>query len=961
MIDSGAPRVPPGQAKFDGFISYSHAADDLLAPRLQSALQAFAKPWWKRRAVRLFRDQSSLSASPHLWSSITEALDSSEWFVLLTSPEAASSPWVDREVSYWLEHKGPDRIIPVLTDGSLGWDEGAGRLAEGSSVPPSLIGAFPGEPRWVDLSWAEEETQLDLRNGMFRAAVADISSSLRGIPKDDLESEEVLQHRRTRRIAWGAGIGLTALAVAAVLGFVVARNNENLARSRELAASAINLLDEDPELSILLSLEAIEVSPRGSEAVEPLNALREAIHASRLRGRYLASPSGDFIWIDLAPDGSRLAVVAEYEGTVTVLDTATMEAIWVYSDPETVDSFIRVGFSADGNLIAVGVKEPGGFANRIFQPTVARPGAGRDDGLPPRVLLLDAASGALERTIELPTCPGQAPTPVFSPDGRWLAIGGLTDCADADMGEILLLDLATFEQTSFHHVGETGLVSWTADGSTVVVGHYDVQETMGTTVIDLSTMEPVVVPLTGGLITPDGSRLVVGRLQTQEVFDLATEARVDILGGLNQINAARLITEDSGRLIVGTLGQELWVYDLESGEQLFRLGPAGAPNSMACRGSCETLYQAGGGVVNVWDLSQEAGGELRTSSTGYFVNSEGVHATEQVGVFLGIDLSKDEALAVPFDPATGLVYSARRAVWTNSPTALPDGRIVLVEFSGATSEIGPVVAWDPETDEVEKVIGCWTTVELMEQSGFGVLGDPPCTDTDGSYPVEDEIYLSPDQGSFLVSTPTGQVGIFDSATLEEIGGLQLPPGHVTVLAFGGSWLASKDVETAYIVSVDGGNVLAPLGPAPARHFAVVSSDSRLLALTSLGGQVRIYDTETWEPISTFDTGTTTRGHAISPDDTMLMTASSDGYVRVWDMRAGEELARIPVPNPSDGHWLDDTHIAVGTTTGLWTTLTLDLDELTDLALSRLSRSFTPEECAIYKIDPCPTLDDLRSR
>lgn len=46
---------------FDGFISYSHAGDDLLAPRLQAALQRFAKPW-KRRALRLFRDGASLPA-----------------------------------------------------------------------------------------------------------------------------------------------------------------------------------------------------------------------------------------------------------------------------------------------------------------------------------------------------------------------------------------------------------------------------------------------------------------------------------------------------------------------------------------------------------------------------------------------------------------------------------------------------------------------------------------------------------------------------------------------------------------------------------------------------------------------------------------------------------------------------------------------------------------------------------
>jgi len=51
---------------YDAFVSYSHAADDLLAPRLQTGLQRFAKPWWKRRALHIFRDESSLSASPHL-------------------------------------------------------------------------------------------------------------------------------------------------------------------------------------------------------------------------------------------------------------------------------------------------------------------------------------------------------------------------------------------------------------------------------------------------------------------------------------------------------------------------------------------------------------------------------------------------------------------------------------------------------------------------------------------------------------------------------------------------------------------------------------------------------------------------------------------------------------------------------------------------------------------------------
>ncbi len=197
--DSGA--VVAAMA-YDGFISYSHAADDLLAPRLQAGLQRFAKPWWKRRAVRIFRDESSLSANPHLWSSITEALDTSGWFVLLLSPDAAQSEWVDQEIAYWVERRDSKRILPVVTDGEFGWVDGD---VTGSAVPNELRGVFTEEPRWVDMRTLRGDEALDLKNPTFSAAIADIASSIRGIPKDELASEEVRQHRRTVRTAWAAG------------------------------------------------------------------------------------------------------------------------------------------------------------------------------------------------------------------------------------------------------------------------------------------------------------------------------------------------------------------------------------------------------------------------------------------------------------------------------------------------------------------------------------------------------------------------------------------------------------------------------------------------------------------------------------------------------------------------------------------------------------------------------------
>jgi hypothetical protein len=155
-----------GPTSYDGFLSYSHAADGLLAPRLQAGLQRFAKPWWKRRALRVFRDEASLSANPHLWSSITDALDDSEWFVLLLSPDAAQSEWVNREIDYWKGHRDPQKILPVVTDGTFGWSGGD---VAGDAVPESLLGVFGDEPRWVDVRFARTETQLDLRHTKLRS------------------------------------------------------------------------------------------------------------------------------------------------------------------------------------------------------------------------------------------------------------------------------------------------------------------------------------------------------------------------------------------------------------------------------------------------------------------------------------------------------------------------------------------------------------------------------------------------------------------------------------------------------------------------------------------------------------------------------------------------------------------------------------------------------------------------
>jgi hypothetical protein len=116
------------RSSYDAFISYSHAADGKLAPALRNGLQRFATPWrvfrWRNpvRALRIFQDQASLSANPALWPTIEQGLGSAEWFILLASPEAANSPWVEKEIDFWCRNKRAERLLIVQTDGDIAWD-----------------------------------------------------------------------------------------------------------------------------------------------------------------------------------------------------------------------------------------------------------------------------------------------------------------------------------------------------------------------------------------------------------------------------------------------------------------------------------------------------------------------------------------------------------------------------------------------------------------------------------------------------------------------------------------------------------------------------------------------------------------------------------------------------------------------------------------------------------------------
>lgn len=115
---------------YTAFLSYSHS-DTAWAKRVHRALERFRID--ERLAERadqigpdprslrpVFRDREEFSAGKSLTDQTREALEASAFLILLCSPSAARSEYVNQEVLYFKKLGRSDRIIPVILEGSPG-------------------------------------------------------------------------------------------------------------------------------------------------------------------------------------------------------------------------------------------------------------------------------------------------------------------------------------------------------------------------------------------------------------------------------------------------------------------------------------------------------------------------------------------------------------------------------------------------------------------------------------------------------------------------------------------------------------------------------------------------------------------------------------------------------------------------------------------------------------------------
>jgi hypothetical protein len=226
-VPSSAEAAAP-HPRYDAFLSYANADREYVAA-IHTAMRRLVALPWQRSKLRIFRDDTNLAATPNLWPTFARALDNSAHLVVVASPAAVGSQYVNQEITHFLSQPPRRPIYLVLIEGTLEWDRDAGGFdaARSTAAIPALDGAFEAEPLVLDLRQTSGST---LAAPVFRRNIARLCAPLLGTTVEELDDADWLTQRRALRLIRGAAALLAAILVAAVVAGLLAATNPRQAR-----------------------------------------------------------------------------------------------------------------------------------------------------------------------------------------------------------------------------------------------------------------------------------------------------------------------------------------------------------------------------------------------------------------------------------------------------------------------------------------------------------------------------------------------------------------------------------------------------------------------------------------------------------------------------------------------------------------------------------------------------------
>ena len=336
--------------RYRGFISYSQT-DKKLAKQLHRALEAYRVPKGveadltpKRRLGRFFLDDDELAGAPSLGSALEGAIDDSENLIVVCSPSAAKSRWVNEEVRHFKARHNSDQVFAIINHGA----PGAGN-AETECFPPTL--RVQVDTNVMRTPVLDEPLAPDLqKEGFKRTNVRLIAGLLHK------SFDELWQRERKRSRVRGCQIALVVLLCLAgiAIGVVEVSREISLRNRRILIGEIQNSLGKDSTVSSdqalrysILAARKGWLSPWLPQA-EPI--LARVAHQARCLS-LLEGHLGEIESVAYIPPGGRI-VTAGVDGTVRLWNVTTGREITQLAGHD--GSVRSVAASNDGKKLITG-------------------------------------------------------------------------------------------------------------------------------------------------------------------------------------------------------------------------------------------------------------------------------------------------------------------------------------------------------------------------------------------------------------------------------------------------------------------------------------------------------------------------------------------------------------------------------------------------------------------------------
>ena len=209
----------PSPQRYMAFLSYSHQ-DSAIADWLHESLEEFRVPPQligrltdqgpvPKKLAPIFRDRQELAAAADLSDEIEDAVACSRFLIVLCSPAAAKSRWIEEEISCFKRVHREDRILAAIVDGEPFASDIPGREHE-ECFPAALRYHFDSRGRPTKQQAEPIAADLREQGDGRKMGMLKLAAGMLGVGLDDLAQREA--QRRHRRL-----YAITAASVAGML------------------------------------------------------------------------------------------------------------------------------------------------------------------------------------------------------------------------------------------------------------------------------------------------------------------------------------------------------------------------------------------------------------------------------------------------------------------------------------------------------------------------------------------------------------------------------------------------------------------------------------------------------------------------------------------------------------------------------------------------------------------------